>query len=104
MTQALPSKPNAARFRWLALTTSLFTFLLIVVGGIVRVTASGLGCGESWPLCNGQLFPPLDLPTFIEISHRFVTAVVTPLILATALGAWRSYRRARWIVGRALFP
>jgi len=102
MTQALPSRPNASRFRWLAFTASLTTFLLIVVGGIVRVTGSGLGCGESWPLCNGQLFPPLDLPTFIEISHRFVTALVTPLILATAFVAWRSYRHVRWIVAPAL--
>lgn len=102
MTQALPSTPNASRFRWLAFSTSLATFLLIVVGGIVRVTGSGMGCGDHWPLCDGQLFPPLDLPTFIEISHRFITALVSPLILATAFVAWRNYRRVRWIVAPAL--
>ena len=50
MTSALPLQPNAARFRWLALVTTVVTFLLIVLGGIVRVSGSGLGCGDSWPL------------------------------------------------------
>src|SRR5512144_2350671 len=102
MTTALPTSPNASRFRWLALGASLSTFLLIVIGGIVRVTGSGLGCGEHWPLCNGQLFPPLDLPTFIELSHRVVTALVTPLVLGTAFVAWRRYRRVRWVVAPAV--
>ena len=103
MTTALPSTPNASRFRWLALGTSVATFLLIVIGGIVRVTGSGMGCGESWPLCNGEWFPPLDLATFIELSHRAAAALVTPLILGTAFGAWRRYRRVRWIVAPALW-
>ncbi len=102
MTTALPSQPNASRFRWLALTTSTVTFLLIAIGGIVRVSGSGLGCGDSWPMCNGQLFPPLDLPTFIELSHRLVTTLVTPLVLATAYVAWRRYRAVRWIVAPSL--
>lgn len=102
MTASLPSQPNASRFRWLALITTAVTFLLIVIGGIVRVSGSGLGCGDSWPLCNGQWFPPLDLPTFIELSHRLVTTLVTPLILATAYVAWRRYRAVRWIVAPSL--
>ncbi|MCI0355303.1 MAG: COX15/CtaA family protein, partial [Acidobacteria bacterium] len=99
---ALPPTPHLSRFRWLAFAASLTTFLLIVVGGIVRVTGSGMGCGEHWPLCNGQLFPPLDLPTFIELSHRFLTALVSPLIGAVAWVAWRSYRAVRWVVWPAL--
>ena len=99
---ALLTFPHAGRFRWLAFFASLAVFLLIVVGGIVRVTGSGMGCGEHWPLCNGQWFPPLDLPTFIELSHRFLTALVTPLVFATAIVAWRIYRRVRWIVLPAL--
>ena len=102
MTTALPPEPNARSFRWLALITTTVTFLLIVIGGIVRVSGSGLGCGEHWPLCNGLWFPPLDLPTFIELSHRLVTTLVTPLILATAYLAWRRYRTVRWIVAPAL--
>ena len=80
MTNALPLQPNANRFRWLALGATVCTFLLIILGGIVRVTGSGLGCGQYWPLCNGQWFPALDVSTFIELSHRVVTGLVTPLI------------------------
>ena len=40
---------------------------MIVVGAVVRVTDSGLGCGDHWPLCNGTIFPPLDnLTAWIE--------------------------------------
>jgi protoheme IX farnesyltransferase len=102
MTTALPAPQRASRFRWLALFTSVATFLLIVLGGIVRVTGSGMGCGEHWPLCNGVWFPPLDLATFIELSHRVVAATVSPLILATAIFAWRDHRRMRWVVWPAL--
>jgi protoheme IX farnesyltransferase len=103
MTYAsLPPRPDARRFKWLALAASLCTFLLIVVGGIVRVTGSGMGCGEHWPLCNGELFPALDWPTAIELSHRLITALISPLILGTAFVAWRNYRRVRWIVWPAL--
>src|ERR1043166_3491669 len=56
-----------ARLAWLAATC---TYLLIILGAIVRITGSGLGCGEHWPLCNGRLLPPLDLPTLIEYGHR----------------------------------
>jgi protoheme IX farnesyltransferase len=103
MTTALPATPNARRFRWLALGTAVTTFALIVIGGIVRVTGSGMGCGDHWPLCNGVLFPPLDLPTFIELSHRLVTTLVSPLILLTAFIAWRQYKHVRWIVWPALW-
>ena len=103
MTTALPTPPSASRFRWLALAAAVTTFCLIVLGGIVRVTGSGMGCGDHWPLCNGQLFPPLDLPTFIELLHRLVTTLVTPLVLAVAYFAWRNFRRVRWIVAPALW-
>lgn len=103
MTTALPTPPNARRFRWLALGAAVTTFCLIVIGGIVRVTGSGMGCGDHWPLCNGLWFPPLDLPTFIELSHRLGTTLVTPLVLGTAFFAWRSYKHVRWIVAPALW-
>src|ERR1043166_3095930 len=60
-----------ARLAWLAATC---TYLLIILGAIVRITGSGLGCGEHWPLCNGRLLPPLDLPTLIEYGHRLPAA------------------------------
>lgn len=76
------------RFTRLAWTAAAFTYLLIILGAIVRITGSGLGCGEHWPLCNGQLLPPLDVPTMIEYAHRLVAAAVSVLVLALAAYAW----------------
>jgi len=75
-------------FTRLAWTAATFTYLLIILGAIVRITGSGLGCGEHWPLCNGKLLPPLDLPTMIEYGHRLAAAAVSGLVLALAAYAW----------------
>jgi len=76
------------RFTRLAWTAAIFTYLLIILGAIVRITGSGLGCGEHWPLCNGRLLPPLDLPTMIEYGHRLAAAAVSVLVTALAVYAW----------------
>ncbi len=77
--------------RW-AGAGAVLTFLLIVLGGVVRITGSGMGCGEHWPRCNGEWFPPLDLPTFIEILHRWTAALVSVAIVGAAVVAWRRHR------------
>src|SRR6266571_4116440 len=78
------------RFTTLAWAAAVCTYLLIVLGAIVRITGSGLGCGDHWPLCNGHLFPPTgDIGTVIEWSHRLVAALVSVLVLALAVADWR---------------
>jgi len=78
------------RFRTLAWAAAVCTYLLIVLGAIVRITGSGLGCGDHWPLCNGHLFPPTgDIGTVIEWSHRLVAALVSILVVALAVVNWR---------------
>src|SRR2546430_7294684 len=73
------------RYTLLAWSAAVCTYLLIVLGAIVRITGSGLGCGNHWPLCNGRLFPPLDdIGTVIEWSHRLVAALVTILVVTLA--------------------
>src|SRR5437879_5593654 len=77
------------RYTRLAWTAATFTYLLIILGAIVRITGSGMGCGEHWPLCNGKLLPPLDVPTMIEYGHRLAAAAVSVLVVALALDtAW----------------
>src|SRR5438094_10669045 len=76
------------RFAQLAWAAAACTYLLIILGAIVRITGSGMGCGDHWPLCNGRLLPPLDLPTLIEYGHRLVAAAVSVLVTVLAVYAW----------------
>ena len=76
------------RFTRLAWTAATFTYLLILLGAIVRITGSGLGGGEHWPLCNGKLLPPLDVPTMIEYGHRLAAAAVSVCVVWLSAYAW----------------
>src|SRR2546425_8321696 len=93
-TRPYISAPMTRRFTRLAWTAATFTYLLIILGAIVRITGSGLGCGEHWPLCNGKLLPPLDLPTLIEYGHRLAAAAVSVLVAALAVYGWWLRREA----------
>jgi len=78
------------RFVTLAWIAAACVYLLIVLGFVVRITGSGLGCGNHWPLCNGLLFPPVSDPgAVIEWSHRLVAGIVSVLIVALAVLDWR---------------
>jgi protoheme IX farnesyltransferase len=70
----------------LSLVTAFATYALIVLGGITRVSGSGLGCADDWPKCHGRWYPPLDLQSIIEYLHRTVAASIGALVLATAIG------------------
>jgi heme A synthase len=87
----------AARFYPLAMATAALTFGLIVFGAVVRVTESGLGCGNHWPLCNGTIFPPLDnITAWIEWLHRLFALLIGALglgMLALAIVAYRKDNR-----------
>ena len=76
--------------RWgrLAAAAAAATYALIVFGGIVRITGSGMGCGDDWPLCDGRLIPPMDLETMIEYGHRLAAAAVSVLVVLLAALAW----------------
>jgi heme A synthase len=95
-------------FRRLALATVITTFVLIVIGGVVRVSDSGLGCGPAgsgfngWPFCNGDLAPGLDLNSVIEYTHRVVAVVVGLMMLSLAVLAHRRYRQHRRLFNAAV--
>ena len=75
------------------------TYILIVIGGYVTTSNSGLGCGESWPLCRGAVFPSLNNPeVVIELTHRLFNSVVGVFILGLAIVAWTRYREAKNVV------
>lgn len=95
-------------FRRLALATVAATFVLIVIGGIVRVSDSGLGCGPAgsgfhgWPFCNGDVVPGVDLNSVIEYTHRVVAGIVGLMMLALAWMSWKRYPAHRGILRAAV--
>lgn len=67
-----------------------FTYLHLVFGGVVRITGSGMGCGDHWPKCNGSWIPPFDSPlVMIEWTHRLLALLVILSIAALVIVAWR---------------
>lgn len=88
---------GVAGFRRLALVTAIFAYLQIALGGLVRVSGSGLGCPD-WPLCHGRPYPPADPHAIIEYSHRAVGSVTGLLIIATVVLAWVVFRARRPLV------
>ncbi|MCI0436368.1 MAG: COX15/CtaA family protein [Gemmatimonadetes bacterium] len=94
--------PSTARRRagTLSLIAAICAYALIVFGGIVRITGSGMGCGDDWPRCNGEWIPAFTLETLIEYTHRLLAAGIG-LVVLTVLGyAWLQ-RAEPGVSGRA---
>lgn len=87
--------PKSSRtFIYLAAVTVALTVGLIVFGAIVRVTDSGLGCGNDWPLCHGSVIPPLDnITAWIEWLHRLFAILIGLFGLVMLTLAIRTYRK-----------
>ncbi len=68
---------------------------IVLTGGAVRLTGSGLGC-PTWPRCTDRSFTPhgaLDVHSAIEFGNRTLTLVLTAIAIATFVSAWRSGRQ-----------
>jgi heme A synthase len=77
------------RYIWIVLG---YTIIVILWGAFVRATGSGAGCGNHWPLCNGEVIPrePL-LETIIEISHRLTSGLLLIMIVGLTFFSFRLY-------------
>ena len=82
------------RFRTLAVVTTVTTLVLIVWGGIVRVTGSGDGCPD-WPTCFGRWVPRFEYHTLIEYVHRLLGVVGGILAIGLAVLALGALLRSR---------
>ncbi len=80
-------------YRLLAVSTAVAAYLLVLLGGVVRISGAGLACPD-WPLCHGRVIPPLEGRILIEYAHRLVAASVSALVVATSLAAFRVRRSA----------
>ena len=88
---AMPGHKSRLAFLILAIAALVAVVGQISLGGVVRVTGSGLGCPD-WPLCHGRIIPPFEVATLIEYSHRLSATLVGILVLAAAVTAWRAHR------------
>jgi heme A synthase len=85
---------TARRFRVLVAVTALSGYLQITLGGLVRVSGSGLGCPD-WPTCYGKPYPPPTVHAIIEYSHRANGALFGLLVILTVVAGFWLYRGRR---------
>jgi heme A synthase len=72
----------------------LWNVLVILWGAYVRATGSGAGCGDHWPLCNGEVLPRApEIETVIEFTHRLTSGLALILVLALLVWAFRTRPR-----------
>jgi heme A synthase len=80
------------RFAQYAWGVVLATVVVIIWGAFVRATGSGAGCGDNWPLCNGQVIPRAEsIETMIEFSHRVTSGLALLAVVALLIWAFRVF-------------
>jgi heme a synthase len=96
--QAVENMHPKKNLIWLhryAVVTSVFTFFLVIAGGLVTSTDSGLAVPD-WPLSYGQVMPPMVGGIFYEHGHRMVATFVGLLTTILAFWLWRAEDR-KWV-------
>ena len=86
----------------LAAATLCTAWAEIFWGGVVRLSKSGLGCADNWPLCNGKVYPFWEQPVLIEYIHRLIALLISVLVVALLVVVWRTQRRNGWLFGPVL--
>src|SRR5258706_14484065 len=83
------------QFAWGVL---VYNLAVIMWGAYVRATGSGAGCGNHWPLCDGQVGPRAkSVEMLIEFSHRASSGVALVLAIVLAVWAIRAYPRGHGV-------
>jgi heme a synthase len=80
-----------------AVASVIANVVIVVTGGAVRLSNSGLGC-PTWPACQGDSLTPTGPSSYhkvIEFTNRQLTGVLVAIALVTALLAWRQRRQLR---------
>jgi cytochrome c oxidase assembly protein subunit 15 len=89
----------------LSLANLVANGLIVLTGGAVRLTGSGLGC-PTWPRCTEDSFvttPELAAHGAIEFGNRLLTFVLAGIAIATLVAVWRSARRDLRPLATAVF-
>jgi cytochrome c oxidase assembly protein subunit 15 len=93
---------SPATYRRITLVALVALAFIIVTGGAVRLTGSGLGCPD-WPNCDkGRLVAPLEHHAIIEFVNRSVTGLVSVAVILAVLGSLLRQPRRRDLVWLSL--
>ncbi len=85
---------TASRFAWAIL---VYMLGVILWGAYVRASGSGAGCGNHWPLCNGEVFPTSpQKQRLIEFTHRVTSGLALISVVALCYLTWRASVRRAW--------
>lgn len=83
-----PERTDVERWAWAAVVANT---VIVLTGGLVRLTGSGLGC-PTWPRCTDDSFVPhraLGVHGVIEFGNRMLTYVLIAVVIATFVAVWR---------------
>ena len=86
-------------FKYFLMATAVVTFLLVVMGNVVRVSDAAFACPD-WPTCYGQYTFPADTQAQLQVLHRGLAALSGLMVLAAAV--WAKRRQAAGLVWGAL--
>lgn len=82
--------------KWFAVMTTIIMLFVLIGGALVTKTESGAGCGDSWPLCNGELIPSeITFELVIEFSHRMVSGLAGMTVVILSIWSWRKIGHIR---------
>ncbi len=80
-----------AKYAWFVVGLNI---LVVLWGAYVRATGSGAGCGQHWPLCNGEIVPMNpQVATLVEFSHRLSSGAALLSVAVLAVWAFRAYSK-----------
>jgi heme A synthase len=91
---SIPVRPRARWFAPYAWAVAVYNVAVVLWGALVRLTGSGAGCGNHWPLCNGTVTPLSgSAATAIEFTHRLMSGLDAFLVLGLVVWAFRKFPR-----------
>ncbi|MCB0355550.1 MAG: COX15/CtaA family protein [Bdellovibrionales bacterium] len=91
-------KFSIKQFQQFAAGMVAYSLIVILWGAFVRISNSGDGCGNSWPLCHNAIIPKVkSLPTWIEFGHRLTSGLYGLLVLALIVMAFVIFKKGHFV-------